>query len=320
MSRNNDNDVENDFLAAGRPRRKKRPTQKLEEIEANGETVAGLPSPSAFTDGLFGSSRSPTPYVAAIPHTARSSRMPMPSTRSGHVNSRRKEPFSAEKLLIYNWERPHPTNFLDLPDARKAWKRKADEQERAQDVDDGADDWHQLSNDIDAYSIASAFVKRAKRAFWAGRIWEEFEHQERRSYSEKKATSDQPGEHLELDNNRRMEIFDKVKRRLCQEIWLEPYRDPAGLVILPFGRRKSRNDSPMSNASSQVQRLPPTEEEAQRGIVGWDVNSSGEPEPLYGEEVEAPSGLANFMEDMAVQRRADASRGMAESQEPSLLE
>ncbi|KAK3706614.1 hypothetical protein LTR37_012623 [Vermiconidia calcicola] len=314
MSRNNDNDVDNDTSAAGRPRRKKRPTQKLEEIEANGETVAGLPSPNALTDGLFRSSRSPTPIFAAIPHTARSSRTPMPITRSGHVNNR------PQKLLIYNWERPRPTNFLNLPDDRKAWKRKADEQERAQDVDDGADDWHQLSNDIDAYSIASAFVKRAKRAFWAGKIWEEFEHQERRSYSETKAKSDQPGEHLALDNNRRMEVFHKVKRRLCQEIWLEPYRDPAGLVILPFGGRKSRNDSPMSNASSQVQILPPTEEEAQGGIVAWDVNSSGEPEPLYGEEVEAPSGLANFMEDMAVQRIADASRGTAEPQDPSLLD
>lgn len=129
---------------------------------------------------------------------------------------------------------PRPTDFLNLSESRKAWKRRVDEQERAADFDDGSDDWYDFAGDREMYSqdsrgiskmgycIANAFVHRAKRAFWAGKAWQEFEFAERMVDSEAQARAERdPNKRrilLEdaLDNKLRLDVFDAIKQRLCK--------------------------------------------------------------------------------------------------------
>jgi hypothetical protein len=77
--------------------------------------------------------------------------------------------------------------------------------------------------------IALNFVKRAKRAFRAGRSFASFEQEELAIDSKAGANAiKDPFERAialksALDNNTRLYVYEQLKVRLCHEIWLEPY-------------------------------------------------------------------------------------------------
>lgn len=99
-----------------------------------------------------------------------------------------------------------------------------------------------------------------------------------------------------LDNDLRLAVFNALKRRLSEEIWLEPYESPSAM---------RRSDSKVSNPSlaippsgpATVGRRAPTAEEMERGITSWLIDSFGVEQPLYGDET-ALGGMQHFMQDM----------------------
>ncbi|KAM0712305.1 hypothetical protein Q7P37_011400 [Cladosporium fusiforme] len=141
------------------------------------------------------------------------------------------------RLPVYPWEYPRPTDFLNLPESRKAWKASADEAQGEVDTDPELDDWHEFSaipSDIVTdlpvkTSIGLNFVSRAKRAFRAGRSWTDFEQEELAidSMAGLRAIKDRReraiAEEYALDNDVRLHVFEQIKVRLCHEIWLEEY-------------------------------------------------------------------------------------------------
>lgn len=69
--------------------------------------------------------------------------------------------------------------------------------------------------------VANVFMHRAKRAFRAGMSWEDFEAAERLCKSTKRV------------NEVRVAVFNMLKYRLCEEIWLKPYHEPPALRSSP---------------------------------------------------------------------------------------
>nr|OQO16364.1 hypothetical protein B0A51_15337 [Rachicladosporium sp. CCFEE 5018]OQO28505.1 hypothetical protein B0A51_03317 [Rachicladosporium sp. CCFEE 5018]OQO29793.1 hypothetical protein B0A51_03232 [Rachicladosporium sp. CCFEE 5018] len=147
-------------------------------------------------------------------------------------------------LKVYEWESPIPTDFLNLTDTRKQWKASMDQQQGASDPDEELDEWTEVSgrgadyqalfpNMLLRFSIARTFISRAKRAFRAGRTWQEFEVEELAidPQAKAKATKKPEVRALELreclNNKLRLSVFDEVKVRLCNEIWLQAYPAPA---------------------------------------------------------------------------------------------
>lgn len=190
-----------------------------------------------------------------------------------------------DKFAIYFWKIPRPTDFLELPNSRKRWKADVDRAERQCDVDDGADDWDSFNNDLPDRGIASCFMKRAKRAFWARRSWKDFESQEI-SLSFPSLVKSGKADPDALDNARRMEIFEAIKERLCEEIWLKPcVREPPS--------NDSKGSSTVASTRSNVvaRNLEPTKEDRAEGIVAWSRTREGVAEPWYEGETVNPSGL-----------------------------
>lgn len=308
-----------------RPRRTIKQSQKAQEILDAGESVPGRPSSNgpkpAFTQPSagFGMTREPSlstssSNMPARKDTAKSAGIAVPT-------------FAAEKFMIYNWQVPRPKSFVDLSDSRKAWKGKVDQQEKARDIDDGSDDWYEFCGDRKLfkdhrgdrfameYCIANTFVHHAKRAFWAGKSWQEFEVQERTINSEAQARAE-PGAakraillEYALDNNLRLAVFNALKHRLCEEIWLEAYKlSPAVLRLsLPRADSKMPTPSPTVDPNAEQERRAPTTEEMENGITGWSVDGFGVEQPLYGDETELPNGMRNFMRDMREQAQREAT-------------
>ncbi|OQO07216.1 hypothetical protein B0A48_07786 [Cryoendolithus antarcticus] len=147
-------------------------------------------------------------------------------------------------LKIYEWETPTPTDFLNLTDSRKQWKANMDMEEGDADVDDEIDNWNLLAGREEDYqtfspnmtlrfSIARTFISRAKRAFRARRTWQNFELEELGINSSLEASAVATPEKRALalreclDNNLRLKVFDDMKERLCNEIWLQEYTELA---------------------------------------------------------------------------------------------
>ncbi|KXT06637.1 hypothetical protein AC578_8490 [Pseudocercospora eumusae] len=172
---------------------------------------------------------------AKAPKKARPNAMAPPKQRELPPRTAR---FSAATLVIYTWPPPHPPrSFLNLSESNRRWKNRKDEEERMTDFDDGADDWEGYDGDANLYdgpeglvsAIASTFVKRAKRAFWKGHSWADFEAAEL-GFDLKEAveaTDDELERRFRafepLSNDLRLDVFDQIKERLCNEIWLEEY-------------------------------------------------------------------------------------------------
>lgn len=83
--------------------------------------------------------------------------------------------FGPEKLMIYDWPIPRPKSLLNHWDHRRAWKIRRDKQEKAEDVDDGSDDWYNFCGSREPYEdhrrdgfalewcVANAFVHRVSK-------------------------------------------------------------------------------------------------------------------------------------------------------------
>jgi hypothetical protein len=173
--------------------------------------------------------------------------------------------FSAARFHIYNWERPIPTDFLNLSDSWKAAKAFVDGEEGERDDAPELDDWHEFCGTDSMLlpiplklGIALNFVGRAKRAYRAGRTFADFEQEELAIDSKAGANAiKDPVERAialksALDNDIRLYVYEQLKARLCHEIWLEPYPE----VGLPAHSRASLSFNE-AGASGQQLRMEP---------------------------------------------------------------
>lgn len=292
MSQNIDHNNISQHL--GRGRRDKRRSQKAQEaLESEGHVISGAsPEPGSSPATLSMPSITKAPPIegrSGMPPVSRT-----PGLLIGPSSSEERaaqdyrldlDNFAPDKFVIYLWPAPRPKDFLDLAPYHRTWKARTDRRQKGEAIDDGQDDWDAFDNGLDNRVIASCFMKRAKRAFWAGKCWEEFEKAERSISS---VTLDAQGEEdqFSLDNGRRMAIFEVIKIRLCEEIWLEEYVPEESQAIVP-NKGLERIDTP--------EPLQPTKEERAAGIVRLSRNREGVPEPWYEGEPINPSGLNNMM-------------------------
>ncbi|KAM3423609.1 hypothetical protein BST61_g1033 [Cercospora zeina] len=152
--------------------------------------------------------------------------------------------FSPADFPIYRWNAP-AMNFSTFPDisaSRRVEKARKDALERKTYIDDGADNWYAFEGRIASYtdpgekdhgqmarSIASAFVIRAKVALWASRCWADFEDEELavRTQAAARAEPDPVMRQELLDDSlcevSRLQVFELIKERLCNEIFLDKY-------------------------------------------------------------------------------------------------
>ena len=310
-----------------------KPSQRAVDIAQSGEDVPGLPSISSPADPdktFFADISNPVDGSASPGGSANMSAVigkPGGTSTADHFLP----VFEWPRFCIYMWQPPRPKDFLNLPESRKACKRRTDDQEKSRDIDDGSDDWYEFSGIREDYNrlndasigefrmehvIAGTFVKRAKRAFWAGKNWEEFEFQERTTNTEAQARAERDPKRRKLlmecmlDNSLRLAIFDRLKKRLCEEIWLEEYHEAPGLVRFKMPKKDSKVSSftggPYADLSQQQPAVEPTAAERENGVTGWQMDGLGHRQPLYGEETELPSGMGSFIRNMNAQREAAA--------------
>jgi len=183
------------------------------------------------------------------------------------------------KLHVYRWEHPIPTDFLNLSESLKAAKARADAAEGDMDFDPELDDWHEfcgLESDLFPNlplktSIGLNFASRAKRAFRAGRSWTSFELEELAidSRAGARALKDSCERDIalssSLSNSLRLYVFEQIKHRLVEEIWLQPYpkdevasmRDSAigTAAATPAASEKTALDRAMQRVDSLPDRL-----------------------------------------------------------------
>ncbi|KXT14439.1 hypothetical protein AC579_8372 [Pseudocercospora musae] len=228
---------------------------------ASQKILTSMSSADTIVEASAASSLSSTPRTAHITHpqasrhssnktpagvtkTAKAPKKARPNVMASPKQPKQRElrprtaRFSAATLVIYTWPPPNPPrSFLNLSESNRRWKNRKDEEERMTDFDDGADDWEGYDGDANLYdgpeglvsAIASTFVKRAKRAFWKGHSWADFEAAEL-GFDLKEAveaTDDELERRFRefepLSNDLRLDVFDQIKERLCNEIWLEQY-------------------------------------------------------------------------------------------------
>lgn len=279
-------------------------TQKAGLLLESGEGLPGISSP-AQAPGVQEFNRSidlqnpdrAAPVPRTMPVPTRTGPKPRPAAKSSTASTGADDHgLGRDKFFIYSWQYPPPKDFLKLSDACKRWKEAVDLKEKRDDIDDGADDWCDFDDELPDRAIASCFVKRAKRAFWAGRTWSQFEDEER-NLNTQAPDADGKVDPEALDNERRMEIFGVIKRRLCEEIWLEALLDPTA-------RRDSRSPAPNGpNGRHTIDPdLTPTVSERAEGIVAKTRNREGNVEPWYEGEKVNPNGIRNAIEGYRVDR------------------
>jgi hypothetical protein len=183
------------------------------------------------------------------------------------------------KLEFYHWPKPLPKDFLNLSEEMKAAKARADAAEGETDQDPELDDWHEfcgLESDLFPNlrlktSIGLCFGTRAKRAFRAGRSWTSFELEELAIDSRAGARALKDVREREialsssLSNSLRLYVFEQIKHRLVEEIWLQPYpadevasmRDSAigTAAVTPAASDKTALDMAMQRMDSLPDRL-----------------------------------------------------------------
>lgn len=187
--------------AKGRGQREKRPTQKVKDnLEAEGTVNPSMLSQPADSD-MVSSTPTDAPVGPAIPEMLstegprkRAAPSPAPDGPVGseYAESEPGEPagpttslpsFSPMTTRIYAWPYPQPKSFVALRPHERRWKNDLDAADRSQDVDDGLEEWEYFAisfvpggDNREVFSaVGSVFVKRAKRALWAGKSWAEFE-------------------------------------------------------------------------------------------------------------------------------------------------
>lgn len=152
--------------------------------------------------------------------------------------------FSPENFLIGRWNPPAMdfSSFPNISAGRRAEKARRDDLDRRIHVDDGSDDWYAFEGRVASYTepwgkdngqmaraIASNFMNRAKVAHWASRKWADFEDDELTIRTQAAAHAEpDPVKRMELLADSlcevsRLEVFELIKERLCNEIFLEVY-------------------------------------------------------------------------------------------------
>lgn len=292
--------ADGDAVSSGRPKRILRRTQKAKEIAQSGEEVPGVPSLGGVTSYSFTPAAQGVESSSILKNTTSASAMPArPTTtvekfaRDDNIGPKGNLPsFAFPSFTIYRWDGGVQPNSLALSDSRKAEKARMDKREMDNDIDDGSDDWEEFSGVPEhqysfagsitrpsgfqmEYAVANNFMIRAKRAFWKGVSWEDFEFDERTKQDSQAHVRAEPNPgkrqklfEIALDNELRLAIFDRVKKRLCEEIWLEKYSEPPGLakLPLPFGKRDSKAPTPDERAV----RTEGTQVMPKRGELGED--------------------------------------------------
>lgn len=206
--------------------------------------------------------------------------------------------------LIYPWpsdnDQRNSGSFLPLSNRLRALKTKMDAREKDFVGTAFLDEWENFVNPYEQDQDNSRFVDvvsricitRAKRAFHASKTWTEFEKQELRAWTDEE----------ELPKVVRLAIFDRLKVRLCEEIWLQTYPDPRDSKI-PSPEVEERRRQPGHSARSSEAGLHPrsprlTVESAASTPVHAQASSCttrmvpdrfGMLQPLLGNETEPPS-------------------------------
>ncbi|EME86409.1 uncharacterized protein MYCFIDRAFT_194479 [Pseudocercospora fijiensis CIRAD86] len=247
--------------------------------QVNNHSSGGTPAGVAKTAKEF---KKPRAHTMARPRQPKSQQLPSLTAR-----------FSAATLIIYQWPTPNPPkSFLDLSGSNRRWKNRKDEEEQAADAEDGVDDWEAYDGDANMYggpegianAVASTFVKRAKRAFWKGQTWEEFEAAEL-GFNLKEAVeaSDDQSQRrvLEfepLNNGLRLDVFDRIKERLCNEIWLEAYPPSRPYTVNgATSRRDTRAPTPITSRTMAEHQIM----EKERTTTAFEARDAGS-FPVYG--------------------------------------
>jgi hypothetical protein len=318
-------------IANRRTRREVRPTQKIIDMEEH----MGTASASSYARSVR-INQGPVPKPSSS-KTRAGCNGPVRSSKESHKAT---EPSESEddlpiifnpKILIYPWQHPLPKDFAALSPGQKKWKAKIDEYEKVQPAAlDDADDWRYQLSSASAREVASNFVARAKSAFWKGTSWDDYVTQELKSYSEAKMQEE--GEDDCLSQDLKTDVWDSMKKRLCEEIWLERYRDPPGLVKLRISNDVGEKDDskrvdsgdPGSSTGGAAGRagiyrshrhlrgaqprftdnrrqLDPRPGQVSEKIIGRTLGPDGYTQPFYEGEASAPHGIAK---DMAEMRRA----------------
>lgn len=189
-------------------------------------------------------------------------------------------------------------------------------------------------NNAKTFKIAfSVFVTRARRAYFAKKSWAQYEKKE----LEAETFEDS------LPNKIRLAIFDRLKRRLCEELWMQPYpgasdsrvptpeleeqripvvsaRSPAGGATdtvahsskrTRSGRAAVATDTAGSVYASNIDtrsigsRTTPSDPTASEScITGWHSDRFGVPQPTYENEA-APPNMDGLIAASRCDRAAD---------------
>lgn len=221
----------------------------------------------------------------------------MPPTASLHAPSGTIIPsFDSQTFAIYFWPCPKPRDFTRLTPAQRKWKDATDRNDPLLFSDSElADDWSNFAGDAydypqpgireklskgnaREYAIASTFVARAKRAFLAGKSWEQFETEEEDIDSQVAALEKEPDRNKwqttldeALSNSLRLAVFDQLKQRLCNEIWLQPYRLRGPASIEARVKAEQNREALVNKIEQTVERWEPR--------VGW--NGEEHPVPIF---------------------------------------
>lgn len=184
--------------AKGRGQREKRPTQKVKDNLEAGDTVnPSVLSQPAESDVISSTHIDATvgPAAPEMLSSDRSRKRPAPSPApdrpfgTKYPESEPAEPtislpsYSPKTTRIYAWPCPSPKSFVALKPHERRWKADLDAADKSQDVDDGLEEWEYFAvsfvpggdNKEFFSAVGSVFIKRAKRAFWAGKSWAQFE-------------------------------------------------------------------------------------------------------------------------------------------------
>ncbi|KAF2479601.1 hypothetical protein BDY17DRAFT_327554 [Neohortaea acidophila] len=330
-------------MSSNRAQRKRsvKRTQKAQELLDAGEHVPGLGMPDQATEppkvrpALTQTAPQKTAKVTPASRLAQTRAPPAAGTPLSSVPRRLQQAtqvnnpkmdsmtiplFNPDTLRIYPWQPPYPTRFTALSDDRKNEKYKMDDAGKWEDINDGADEWSEFCGDRSCYPandhrggsameycIASTFVHRAKRAYWSGKSWEEFEFDERTIDSEEQARTEADGDKravclaTALDNRLRIAVFEGLKGRLCSEIWLKEHPGLPSVVRTKVECWDSREPTPtlqVPRLTDEEARAAPTTVERGRGIVFWSIDATGLRQPVYEDERKRPSGMVTFMDEM----------------------
>ncbi|KAI5357758.1 hypothetical protein Slin15195_G036300 [Septoria linicola] len=216
----------------GRGLRKKRPSRVQLEIQEAKDFIG--PSPPSSTGRS--SSKTMTTRGPGRP-SKRQKITSSPEPRSVRATNGMIIPsFSSKTFRIYDWDAPQADlRFPKISQGRRDEKTRRDIREAGSYIDDGSDDWYAFEGRVDTYdgrmaeTIARIFVNRAKVAHGQSWAWNRFEDDELEVRTQAAARAERdPAKRAELIadslcEKSRLEVFDRIKERLCNEVFLENY-------------------------------------------------------------------------------------------------